>query len=45
MSKNPSLSVLRDVVLEAIKFSDYHSVMVDESTYVSDKEQVVFCIV
>ena len=35
-----SLSVRRDVVLEAIKSSGYHSIMVDESSDVSNKEQV-----
>ena len=35
-----SLSVRRDVVLEAIKSSGYRSIMVDESSDVSNKEQV-----
>ena len=39
-----SLSILRDIVLEAIKSSDYHSIMVDEFSDVSDKEQGVFCV-
>ena len=39
-----SLSILRDIVLEAIKRSDYHSIMVDEFSDVSDKEQGVFCV-
>ena len=31
MLKDKSLSILHDAVLEAIKSSDYHSIMVDES--------------
>ena len=31
MLKDKSLSILRDVVLEVIKSSGYHSIMVDES--------------
>ena len=42
MLKDPSLSILRDVVLEAIKISDYYSIMVDESSDISNKEQAVF---
>ena len=37
-------SILRDVGLEAIKSSDYHNIMVDESSDVFNKEQVVFCV-
>ena len=42
MLEDPSLSILRDVVLEAIKNSDYYSIMVDESSDISNKEQAVF---
>ena len=31
MLKDKSLSILHDAVLEAIKSSDYHRIMVDES--------------
>ena len=41
--KDMSLTILRDVVLEAIKSSRYHSIMVDESSDVSNKEQAVSC--
>ena len=44
MLKDISLSILRDVLLEAIKSPDYHSIMVDESSDVSNKEQAVFCV-
>ena len=44
MLKDMSLSILCDVVLEAIKSSDYHSIMVDESSDVSNKEKAVFCV-
>ena len=44
MLKDMSLSIFRDVVLEAIKSSDYHSIMVDESSDVSNKEKAVFCV-
>ena len=44
MLKDMSLSILRDVVLEAIKRSHYHSIMVDESSDVSNDEQAVFCV-
>ena len=37
-------SIIRDVGLEAIKSSDYHNIMVDESSDVFNKEQVVFCV-
>ena len=43
MLKDMSLSILRDVVLEAIKRSHYHS-SVDESSDVSNDEQAVFCV-
>ena len=44
MLKDIGLSILPDVVLEAIKSSDYHSKMAEESLDVSNKEQVVFCV-
>ena len=31
-------------MLEVIKSSGYHSIMVDESSGVSNKEQAVFCV-
>ena len=37
-----SLSILRDIV-EAIKNADFHSIMLDESSDISNKEQAVFC--
>lgn len=40
--KEMSLSILRDIV-EAIKNADFHSIMLDESSDVSNKEQAVFC--
>ena len=43
MLKDPSLSILCDVVLEAIKNSDYYSIMADESSDISNKEQAVSC--
>ena len=45
MLKDMSLSILPDVVLEAIKSSDYHNIMVDESSDVSNKEQAMFVFV
>ena len=36
--------ILSNIVLEAIKSSDYHSAMVDGSSDVSNKEQAVFCV-
>ena len=44
MLKDLSLSIFHDVALKAIKSSDYHSIMVDESSDVSNKEQAVFCV-
>ena len=44
MLKDKSLSIFRDVVLEVIKSSGYHSIMVDESSGVYNKEQAVFCV-
>ena len=44
MLKDMSPSILRDVALEAIKSSDYHSIMVDESSDVSNKEQALFYV-
>ena len=41
MLKDIGLSILPDVVLEAIKSSDYHSKMAEESLDVFNKEQVV----
>ena len=41
--KDMSLSILRDVV-NCIKNSDFFSIMVDESSYISNPEQVVFCV-
>ena len=38
-----SLSVLRDIV-ESIKNADFHSVMVDEISDVSNKDQAVLCV-
>ena len=38
MLKDISLSMLRDGLLEATKSSDYHSIMADESSDVSNKE-------
>ena len=38
MLKDMSLSMLRDGLLEATKSSDYHSIMADESSDVSNKE-------
>ena len=37
------LSILRDGV-ESIKNADFHSIMVDETSDVSNKEQAVFCV-
>ena len=44
MLKDMTCSILPDVVLEAIKSSGYHNIMVDESSDVFNKEQVVFCV-
>ena len=44
MLKYMSLSISRAVVLEAIKSSGYHSIMADESSDVSNKEQSVCCL-
>ena len=45
MLKDMSLSIQHDVVLEAIKSSGYDSIMVDESSDVSNnKKQIVFCL-
>ena len=44
MLKDMSLSMLRDGLLEATKSSDYHSIMADESSDVSNKEQAVLCV-
>ena len=41
--KEMSLSTLRDIV-ESIKNADFHSIMVDETSDVSNKEQTVFCV-
>ena len=41
--KNMSLSILRDIV-ESIKKADFHSIMVDETSDVSNKELAVFCV-
>ena len=38
-------SILRDVVLEAIKSSDYHNIMVDESSDVLIKNRSCFVFV
>ena len=42
--KDMSVFLLRDVVLQAIKCSDYHSIMVDDSSDVSNKEPAVFFV-
>ena len=44
MLKDMSLSIHHYLVLEAIKSSGYHSVMVNESSDVSNKNQAVFCV-
>ena len=41
--KEMSLSALRDIV-ESIKNADFHSIMVDETSDVSNNEQTVFCV-
>ena len=38
-----SLSVFRDFV-ESIKNADFHSIMVDETSDISNKEQILFCV-
>ena len=38
------LSILRDIVLEAIKSSDYQSIMANKFSDVSKKEQDVLCV-
>ena len=38
-----SLSILRDIV-ESIKNADFHSIMVNKTSDVSNKEQAVFCL-
>ena len=42
--KDISPSILRDVVPKAIKSWDYHSITVNESSDIFNKEQVVFCV-
>ena len=42
--KDISPSILRDVVLKAIKSWDYHSITLNESSDIFNKEQVVFCV-
>ena len=44
MLKDMCLSILRDIVLEAIKRSDYQSIMVNKFSDVFNKEQDVFCV-
>ena len=41
--KEMSLSILSDIV-EATKNADFHSIMIDKSSDVSNKEQATFCI-
>ena len=41
--KNMSLSILRDIV-GSIKKADFHSIMVHETSDVSNKELAVFCV-
>ena len=41
--KEISLSILRNVV-ESIKNDDFYSIMLDETSDLSNKEQTVFCI-
>ena len=41
--KEMSLLILRDIA-ECIKNADFHSIMVDETSDVSSKEQAVFCV-
>ena len=42
--KDISPSILRDVVPKAIKSWDYHSITLNESSDIFNKEQVVFCV-
>ena len=44
MLKDMCLSILCDIVLEAIKRSDYQSIMVNKFSDVFNKEQDVFCV-
>ena len=41
--KDMSLAILRDIIKE-IKSSDFHSIMLDETSDVWNKEQAVFCV-
>ena len=41
--KETSLSILCDIV-DSSKSTDFHSIMVDETSDVSNKEQAVFCV-
>ena len=43
ISKEMGLSILLDIV-ESIKNIEFHSIMVDETSDVSNKEQVDFCV-
>ena len=40
--KEMSLSILR-VIVDSIKNAGFHSIMVNETSNLSDKEQAVFC--